>query len=251
VLNRILQAIERSGQFSLFMLRVAGTVPSIWSQRKETMRHAVFIGVQAIPVVMLASAFSGIVMTIQVGYQLVSTPVLPPETLGAVVGPSLMLEMCALIPGLVMASRVGAAIAASLGTMRVTEQIDALDAMGIDPVSYLVTPRIAAATLTFPVLYVASCVTGILFGGMAGDVMGYSTFEYFIAGAQRYFLPFDPMYGMLKSLAFGFLIAAIACWKGFSTTGGADGVGRAATEAVVASCVNILIADYVLAEILL
>lgn len=251
MLNRILLAVERSGHFALFMLRVAGTAGSAWSLRRETFRHAVFIGFEAIPVIMLASAFSGVVMTIQVGYQLVDTPILPPETLGAVVVPSLMLEMCALIPGLVMASRIGAAIAASLGTMRVTEQIDALDAMGIDPVSYLVTPRVAAASITFPVLYVGSCITGIFFGGMAAEIMGYGTFEYFIAGAQRYFLPFDAMYGMLKSLAFGILIAAIACWKGFSTTGGADGVGRAATEAVVASCVNILVADYVLAEILL
>ncbi|MBO6575845.1 MAG: ABC transporter permease [Rhodothermales bacterium] len=214
------------------------------------MHQAVRVGFEALPVVMLASAFAGIVTTVQTAYQLQNV-ILSEDTVGAVVVPTLMLEMCALVPGLVMASRVGASIAAELGTMKVTDQIDALEAMGINSLGYLVIPRVLGAVLMFPALYVASTLVAVIAGGAAGSLLDYLPFEAYIRGARTYFLPFDAFYGMTKSLAFGVVITCIACWKGFSTTGGADGVGRSATEAVVTSCVNILIVDYILAELLL
>jgi len=112
-------------------------------------------------------------------------------------------------------------------------------------------PRVMAATLMFPALYVVSVVVSVIAGGYSGEFLGYLSFEAFIRGGREFFKLFDAFYGMTKMLAFGFLITSIACWKGFSTDGGADGVGRSTTSAVVVSCVNILFADYILAELLL
>ncbi|MFT5144273.1 MAG: phospholipid/cholesterol/gamma-HCH transport system permease protein [Rhodothermales bacterium] len=246
----LVRQLEELGRYGLFTARAAKAAASAWEFRKLTFQQAVRIGVNALPVVMLASAFAGIVTTVQTAYQLQNV-ILSSDAVGTVVVPTLMLEMCALVPGLVMASRVGASIAAELGTMRVTEQIDALEAMGIDSIGYLVVPRVFAAILMFPALYVAATVVAIVAGGMAGEFLDYLPFEAYIRGARTYFLPFDAFYGMTKSLAFGIVITTIACWKGFNTSGGADGVGKSATEAVVTSCVNILIVDYILAELLL
>ncbi|NNE69555.1 MAG: ABC transporter permease [Rhodothermales bacterium] len=242
--------LHQVGDFGMFMTRAIRAGGDMWSYRHLTIQQAVRIGFNALPVVMLASAFAGIVVTVQTAYQLQNV-ILSSDAVGTIVVPTLMLEMCALVPGLVMASRVGASIAAELGTMRVTEQIDALEAMGINSIGYLVLPRVAGAILMFPALYVAATLIAVAAGGFAGEYLGYLSFESYINGARAYFLPFDAFYGMTKSLAFGVVITSVACWKGFSAKGGADGVGRGATEAVVTACVNILIVDYLLAELLL
>lgn len=250
MINRLTHQLEQIGAFALFTARAARAVRDARPLWKLAMKQAVRIGFEALPVVMLASAFAGIVITIQTAYQLQNI-IISEDTVGAVVVPTLMLEMCALIPGLVMASRIGASIAAELGTMKVTEQIDALEAMGLNSVAYLVVPRVTGAALMFPAIYVGSALVAIISGGLAGQVLGYLSFQDYIQGAQTWFKVFDAFYGMTKSLAFGILITSIACWKGFTTKGGASGVGTSATEAVVASCVSILVADYVLAELLL
>ena len=208
------------------------------------------IGVGSMPVVVLASAFAGIVTTIQTAYQLQFT-IMSENAVGAIVGPTIMLELAALIPGLVLASRIGASIAAEVGTMKVTEQIDALEVMGLNSVGYLVLPRVIAGAIMFPPIYVASALVAFASGGFAAEVLGYLPFEAFVRGARAYFLPFDAFYGMTKMFSFGFLITSISCWKGFSTKGGADGVGKSTTSAVVVSCVNILVADYIVAELML
>lgn len=244
------EALHGLGQYAIFMKRALSTVRESMKHFEITIKQMVYLGVEALPVVLMASAFAGVVTTLQTAYQLENT-ILTEESIGAVVVPTLMLEMAALIPGLVLASRIGASVAAEIGTMKVTEQIDALEAMGLNSISYLVVPRVVAAVVMFPALYVASALVSIWAGGMSGEIMGYVSMESFILGARTFFLPFDPIYGMTKSMAFGFVITSIACWKGFHAQGGAVGVGKATTEAVVISCVNILIADYVLAEILL
>ena len=234
----------------MFMVQAFSTIRESLSNRKNVTKQMVQVGVNSIPVVLMASCFAGVVVTLQTAYQLENT-ILTDEAVGSVVVPTLMLEMAALIPGLVLASRVGASIAAELGTMKVTEQIDALETMGLNSVAYLVLPRVLAGLVMFPSMYVASALVSIVAGGMAGEMLGFLSFESYILGARTFFLPFDPVYGMAKSIAFGFLITSISCWKGFHTQGGAQGVGNATTQAVVVSCVNILIADYILAELLL
>lgn len=250
ILQRLGHVFHGVGSYSLFMVKGI-------SASRESLRHLpiifrqmVHLGVNSTPVVLIASVFAGVVLTLQTAYQLESS-FLSADTIGAVVVPTLVLEMAALLPGLVLASRIGASIAAELGTMKVTEQVDALEAMGLNSIAYLVIPRILAGVVMFPCMYVASAVVSIIAGAVGGDVMGYLTTEAFIQGARTWFVPVDAVYGLAKSVVFGFLITSIACWKGLTTAGGADGVGRSTTEAVVVSCVNILIADYVLAELLL
>lgn len=242
--------VSSLGNYVLFMGKAVSTARSAVHLRREVFHQAVHLGFNALPVVMLASAFAGVVTTLQTAYQLQNT-VLTEDAIGAIVVPTLLLELCALVPGLVMASRVGASIAAEIGTMRVSEQIDALEAMGLNSVSHLVLPRVLAGLLMFPAMYVASALVAVLAGGFAGEYMGFLSMDAFVRGARTYFLPFDAVYGMTKSLSFGFIITSIACWKGFNTRGGAQGVGIATTQAVVVSCVNILIADFIVAELLL
>ncbi|GMQ81245.1 MAG: ABC transporter permease [Rhodothermia bacterium] len=242
--------VESVGSYATFVGKAFSSVGQRGSFLPTLIHQMVRIGVDSLPVVMLASAFAGIVATIQTAYQL-QFVILSEDTVGMVVGPTIMLELAALIPGLVLASRVGASIAAEIGTMKVTEQIDALEAMGMNSVSFLVLPRVTAAVVMFPPIYVASALVGFVAGGISGEILGYLTFETFIRGAQAYIVPFDAMYGAIKMLSFGFLITSIACWKGFITSGGADGVGKSTTGAVVTSCVSILIADYLVAELLL
>lgn len=251
---RITQGIRQmmigTGRYGLLLYQAFRSIREVHLYRENLLIHMVRIGVDSLPVVVLASAFGGIVTTVQTAYQLATT-FYTESAIGAVVVPTVMLELAALMTGLVMAARIGASIAAELGTMRVTEQIDALEAMGINSVAYLVIPRVLASVIMFPALWVAACAMGIVAGGMAGEFLGYLPFERYIAGAREFFLVFDAFYGMLKSLFFGFIITSVSCMKGFYTTAGAAGVGKSTTEAVVLSCTLILFADYLLAELLL
>ena len=175
----------------------------------------------------------------------------PRTFIGAIVGPSVILELGALSSGFVLASRVGARIAAELGSMRVSEQIDALEAMGINAVSYLVVPRVVAGVVMFPVLYVAACLVGVGGGIFVGEAAGYLSSGDFMQGALQFFEPFDPFFGLIKATVFGFITTSIACYKGYYCRSGAEGVGNSTTDAVVLSCIFILLADFALAVILL
>ena len=208
------------------------------------------IGVESIPIAALAAAFSGAVMTVQTAYQL-DSPLYPKSLIGAIVAPSMILELGAVVTGFILTGRVGARIAAELGTMRVTEQIDALEAMGLNSIGYLIIPRVLAGLLMFPVLYVAAVSVGIGGGMLVADLGGWLPAGEFIDGARGFFRPFDPIFGVIKSLVFGFVITSIACYKGYYTGGGAEGVGRSTTEAAVTSCVYILIMDLLLAVLIL
>ncbi|RMH67882.1 MAG: ABC transporter permease [Bacteroidetes bacterium] len=250
MMDALVNGLQALGRYALFMGRAARSVREVGTYRERLVEQMVNVGLYSLPVVMMSGVFAGVVLTIQTAYMLEET-VLGESTIGAVVVPSLMLELSALVTGLVMASRIGASMAAEIGTMRVTEQIDALEVMGMNATAYLIIPRVLAGLLMFPALYVASCVSGIAGGAYAGEVLGYVSTQAFIDSAQMYFKPFDPFYGASKTAVFGFIITSIACFKGFTTRGGAEGVGRSTTQAVVQSCVAILFADYLLAELLL
>ncbi len=251
VLSHTLRHALRSlGEYCLLTVRAFSAGSEFRLHQKSLLPLMARIGVNAIPVVILAGAFSGVVLTVQTAYMLASS-ILTNDAIGAVVVPSLMLELSPLVTGLVMASRAGASIAAELGTMKVTEQVDALEAMGLNATAYLVVPRVLAGTLTFPLLYVAGTSSGIAFGAFAGSILDYLTVQTYVNGAQEFFFVFDVFFGLIKTGVFGFVITSIACWKGLTATGGAEGVGRCTTEAVVLSCVMILFVDYLLAELLL
>ncbi len=250
LISRALQPVEALGQFTLLLTKAFGSIGEFRLYRANILEQMVKIGIDSIPIVALAALFSGAVTTVQTAYQLVS-PFIPKSVIGAVVVPSVILELGAVVTGFLLAGRVGARIAAELGTMRVTEQIDALEAMGLNSIGYLIVPRVVAGVLMFPVLYVAACFVGVAGGAFVGSVTGAVPIGEFIDGAREFFKPFDPVFGLIKSLVFGFLITAISCYKGYFTDGGAEGVGRATTQAAVTSCVYILVADLVLAAVLL
>ena len=246
----MLDPIRALGRYSLLMTQAFGSLHELNVYRKNLFDQMVKIGIESIPIVALAAAFSGAVTTVQTAYQLTS-PLYPKSIIGAIVAPSMILELGAVVTGFILTGRVGARIAAELGTMRVTEQIDALEAMGLNSIGYLIIPRVLAGVFMFPVLYMAAVFVGIGGGILVADLGGWLAAGEFIDGAREFFNPFDPVFGVIKSLVFGFVITSISCYKGYYTGGGAEGVGRSTTQAAVTSCVYILLADLLLAVTLL
>ena len=206
------------------------------------------IGVNSLWLVAVVSVFTGAVAAVQAAYQF--SNVVPLKYIGSVILRSVVIELGPVLTALVVGGRVGASIAAELGTMKVTEQIDALEAMAVNPVRYLVVPRVVSALVMLPVLTIFADAIGV-FGGYVVSVtaIGVSTHTYTM-GLKDFFYLKDLFSGLLKSVFFGGIIGWMGCYHGFLTEGGAEGVGRATTNAVVASCVLVLISDYVLANVL-
>ncbi len=247
---RLTKPLHRLGRYVLLLVKAFASLGEFGLYRKNLVEQMVRVGIDTIPIVALAAAFSGAVTTVQTAYQLVS-PFIPKSIIGAIVVPSMILELGAVVTGFILAGRVGARIAAELGTMRVTEQIDALEAMGLNSIGYLILPRVLAGLLMFPILYIVASFVGITGGILVAQFSGYVPVGEFIQGARDFFQPFDPVFGVIKSLVFGFVITSISCYMGYFTDGGAEGVGRSTTQAAVMSCVYILLSDLALAILLL
>ncbi|HMB90851.1 MAG TPA: ABC transporter permease [Rhodothermales bacterium] len=247
---RLTKPLHNLGRYILLLSKAFTSLGEFSLYRKNLFDQMVKIGIESIPIIALAAAFSGAVTTVQTAYQLVS-PFIPKSIIGSIVAPSMILELGAVVTGFILAGRVGARIAAELGTMRVTEQIDALEAMGLNSIGYLIVPRVLAGIFMFPVLYIVACFVGIGGGMLVADFSGYLTLNEFVAGAREFFKPFDPVFGLIKSTVFGFAITSVSCYMGYFTSGGAEGVGKATTQATVMSCVYILFADLILALLLL
>lgn len=242
--------VESVGRYAQLLATAFGAIGEGSTYRKNFFEQTQRIGFDSIPIVALAAAFSGAVTTVQAGYQLVS-PLIPRSVIGSIVAPSIILELGAVVTGFILAGRVGARIAAELGTMRVSEQIDALEAMGLNSVGYLVLPRVLAGIVMFPLLYAVACFVGIGGAILVSDLGGFLPRGEFMAGARSFFKPFDVVFGVIKMITFGFVITSIACYHGYHTRGGAEGVGRATTNAAVMACVFILFSDLLLAVLLL
>ncbi len=208
------------------------------------------IGINSIPIVALIAIFTGAVTTVQTAYQIVSK-LITPDVIGAVVSDSMILELAPTISSLVLAGRVGSSIASQIGSMRVTEQIDALDVMGVNTPNFLIFPKIVAGIFTIPLLILMAMVLGIASGMLVGDLTGTVNHFDFIEGARSSFRPYTFFFAMVKSFTFAFLIVTISAYQGYYVSGGALEVGRASTRAVVFSSVNILLFDYLLAQLLL
>lgn len=207
------------------------------------------IGVQSIPVVIYIAAFAGMVTSIQSSENF--DQFVPPYLIGMVVEKGVLRELAAVLTALVLAGRIGASIAAEIGTMRVTEQIDALETLAFNPVSYLIVPRVVAGTVMFPVLTIFAALIGVIAGWLtAVAIMDVTTFEFF-KGARIYFDNKDVILPMAKSILFGAAITLVACYQGFNSKGGAEGVGAAATTAAVISCLLVLLLDFLIAALIL
>mgnify|MGYP006162615271 FL=1 len=249
-INKITKFFEYIGQYLMLMMKMFRSIDSWHKYTSNIIDQMILIGSQSIPIVMITSFFSGMVTSVQGAYQMTTTLV-PKWYIGGIVGESVILELAPMITGLVLAGRVGANIAAEIGTMRVTEQIDALETLSLDPVAYLVVPRVLAGLVMFPVLIIIADFCGIS-GGLfaATSTLDINSYQ-FIKGLKSWFNPWDAVFGLIKAVHFGFVITSIACYFGFYTTGGAQGVGKSTMNTVVASCLAIVILDYLLAEILL
>lgn len=207
------------------------------------------LGVDSVPVALFIAVFTGIVLALLSSYMF--TRAIPLYFVGTLVAKAVMLELGPVLTGMALAGRVGANVAAELGTMRVTEQVDALDVLTISPHAYLVTPRVMAATLMFPVVTALAVATGVLSGWLTAiNLLDLSTPQ-FLRGAQQFYESKDLWFGLAKSASFGFVVATMGCYEGLHATGGAEGVGRAATRAVVRGCQAILVLDAFWALVLL
>ncbi len=208
------------------------------------------IGVNSVFIVSIVSTFIGAVSCIQTAYNL-TTPLIPVSMVALIVRDMEVLELAPTITCIVLAGKVGSHIAGGIGTMRITEQIDALEVMGINSSSYLVLPKILAAMITFPLLCIMAAFLGIWGGYIAGTATGVISPQDYVAGLRTTFIPYNIFFMCIKPFVFGFIIASISAFKGFYTQGGALEVGQASTSAVTNSCIALLAADYLLAQLLL
>jgi len=199
------------------------------------------LGVDSLPIALFIAAFTGIVLALQSSYTF--TGAIPLYFVGVLVQKTMLLELGPVLTGLALAGRVGANIAAEIGTMRVTEQIDALETLAYDPFAYLMVPRILAGIIMFPVIVVFANAMGIFTGWITAiNLLDVSTPE-FVRGLRHFFRPFDVEYSMIKATSFGFAVTMIGCYFGYNTMGGAAAVGRSTTQSVVAGSMMILVLD--------
>jgi len=245
----VLEGLAHVGRLSLLVIELIRGLAEwrIWLPR--TMTEAWNIGVGSLFIVLLISGFAGGVMAFQTGYQFSSN--LPYYIVGSLITEGIVLELGPVLTALVLAGRIGARYAAELGTMRVTEQIDALESLGRSPASHLIIPRVLAGLVMVPVLVVFANIIGIVVGWLSvKSVLPVSNadFEY---GAQFFWRSFDGYYSIIKAFFFAGALTLIPCYVGFNTQQGAEGVGKATTGAVVSASVVILLLDTLLAKILL
>jgi phospholipid/cholesterol/gamma-HCH transport system permease protein len=218
--------------------------------RRRLFDEIEFIGINSIFIVALMSTFMGGVIALQTASNMTS-PFLPDYTVGYITQSSTILEFSPTIISLILAGKVGSNVASEIGTMRVTEQIDALEIMGVNSLTYLVLPKIAAAVIFFPVLIVFSMVLSMLGGWLALMLSGLITTDTYILGIRSFFEMKHVWYALTKTVVFGFLIVSIASFYGYYTKGGSLDVGRSSTQAVVSSSIAILISNFFLTQMIL
>lgn len=216
----------------------------------EFMEQCNDIGIRSLPIVIIISLFIGMVMTVQFSYQMVS-PLISKSVIGTLVRDSTILEFSPTVICIVLAGVVGSKIASELGNMRVSEQIDALEIMGINSRSYLVIPKIVAGMIMIPSLIIVSIFISITGGYLAGMFSHILTKQQFLAGLTSGFIPYNLFFALAKSFVFSLIISIIPSYYGYHVEGGALEIGRSSTTAVVVSCVLILVADYLLSILLL
>jgi phospholipid/cholesterol/gamma-HCH transport system permease protein len=244
----VLAGVEEMGKIILLFISVLG-----WMFRPPLKLHNIFkqmefVGVKSIFVVVLTGTFTGMVMALQGyhGFRMFSAESL----VGGTVALGMTRELGPVLTSLMVTARAGSAMAAELGTMRVTEQIDALYVMAANPVKHLIVPRVIAGVLMVPLLTVVSDFMGILGGYFVGVHILNINSGVFIKNITRLVELNDIYNGLVKAACFGLILSLIGCYKGFNTYGGAEGVGRATTEAVVLASITILISDYFLTAIM-
>jgi phospholipid/cholesterol/gamma-HCH transport system permease protein len=238
------------GKYYLFIKRAFGKPEKFSIYIDRIFEEINILGIGSLGIVAIISVFMGAVITIQSAFNFES-PLIPLYAVGVAVRDSMILEFSPAIVSLILAGKVGSSIASEIGTMRVTEQIDALEIMGINSAGYLVFPKIIASLLFNPILVVFSMFLGILGGYLFGLMAGVVTDYEYIYGITYEFRPYNVIYALIKSAVFAFIIASVPAFHGYYTSGGALEVGRSSTKGVVYSSVLILAFDLILTQLLL
>lgn len=238
------------GRYFIFLGALFTNRESFRTYVKLTIDESISIGVDSVFIVAIVSTFIGAVTAVQTAYNIVS-PLIDEYIIGNIVRDMTILELAPTITAIVFAGKVGSSIAGGLGTMQITEQVDALEVMGINPVSYLVLPKIVAAMLMYPLLVILAAFLSLYGGFLAATLTELSTPEDYIYGVRYGFNEFTVSFMLIKSLVFAFLVSSISAYKGYRTRGGALEVGQSSTKAVTNSVIAVLLADYLLAELLL
>ncbi len=242
--------MKEFGRYVLFLESLVVRRETFITYYRLVMEECVQIGVKSISLFGLVSTFMGAVTTVQTAFNLV-TPLVPRFVISQVVREMTVLELAPTIMAIIFAGKIGSSMAGGLGTMRITEQVDALEVMGINSSSYLVLPKIVASMLMYPMLVIFAGVCSLLGGYLVGTLTGIMTPTEYIMGLRSVFNQYTITFALTKSIVFAFLISSISCFKGYFTHGGALEVGIASTEAVTSSVIAVLLADYFLANLLL
>jgi phospholipid/cholesterol/gamma-HCH transport system permease protein len=240
-------------EFGRYLLMLKGMFSKPENGRmywKEFMHQCSELGIGSLGIVVIISVFMGAVSALQTAYQLVS-PFIPKATIAQIVRDTVILEFAPTLVCIVLAGVIGSKIASELGNMRVSEQIDALEIMGINTKTYLIMPKIVASLIVIPMMVVISAVLGIWGGRFASTVSGILSTRTFDRGLLQYFQPYNVFFALIKAYTFAFIISSIPAYYGYYVKGGALEIGRASTKSVVVSCIMILFADYILAQLLL
>lgn len=245
-----MKALDQFGRYTLLMYRTI-TVPERWSMFfKQTSKEILKLGVDSLWIVIFISIFIGAVLTIQVSLN-INSPMIPAYTIGYITRETLLLEFSSTIMCLILAGKVGSNIASEIGSMRITEQIDALEIMGVNSANYLILPKIVAMMVFIPVLVIFSMFFGISGGFLMAhftDIVSVSIYEF---GIRFWFNSFYVWYSIIKGVVFAFIIASVASYFGYNVKGGALEVGKASTNSVVMSSVLILTLDLLLTNLML
>ena len=240
--SQILKTLEGVGENLVLMFRGFYWFKQTWKYRAAIIEQMLFCGVESLPVVLVVALFSGMVVALQTGHALAQFQL--EGTLGNVVAATICREMGPVFAAIIVAGRVGSGMAAQLGTMKVSEEIDALEAMSIDPVRYLVMPRLWALLIMMPIMTVFADLIGIMGGAVVARLQIQVSYYTFFDGVQSNLELQDIYSGMVKAVVFGLTIAAVSCQQGLTATGGARGVGKATTRSLVFSFLLILLFDY-------
>jgi phospholipid/cholesterol/gamma-HCH transport system permease protein len=236
-----IRGVTAVGRVATFVGRVIAAFADVRTWAPLAFGHARLLGVNSIPIGLFIAAFTGIVLALLASYSF--TGAVPEYFVGTLVEKTITMELAPVLTGLALAGRVGANIAAELGTMRVTEQIDALETLAYNPYAYLVVPRVLAGLVMFPVVVGLAMITGVGIGWIASVMLLDISSAEFVKGARLFFEDFDVRFGLVKAASFGVAVTIAGSFAGMGTRGGAQGVGRAATQAVVYSAVLILVLD--------
>ncbi|HEX5168128.1 MAG TPA: ABC transporter permease [Cyclobacteriaceae bacterium] len=238
------------GHYFIFLGSLFTNRESFKTYYKLVMEECILVGIGSIFLVALVATFMGAVTTVQTAYNMVS-PLIPDYVISQVVREMTILELAPTVIGIIFAGKVGSSMAGNLGTMRITEQIDALEVMGINSISYLVLPKIIASMLMYPLLVILAGVCSLFGGYIVGVLTKIITPTDYVYGIRFVFQEFSVFFALIKSVVFAFLVSSISSYKGYYTRGGALEVGIASTQAVTSSVIAILLADYLLAQLLL